>query len=172
MVCITFLNCRNYVDCSFKILTSLTNIQGEQSKFGNPFQYCYYLINETWYMLSLSFDTSIGLPYSQIPHGTKNLYTSDQISALKNPEIHNLHVTKPYEVHTETIYHVIKWIKETGKTSSKTIHYIRCSVGLRINSQMVNSHMGLNFWKKVTETVKNLKMAPKSLNKILKEGLL
>ena len=25
---------------------------------------------------------------------------------------------------------------------SKTIHYIKCSVGLRIDSQMVNSHIG------------------------------
>ena len=65
----------------------------------------------------------------------------------------------------------MKWSNETGKTSSKTIHGIKCFVWMRIDSQMVNSQIVWNSWKKKSEIAKDLKMAAKSLKKILKEDL-
>ena len=152
-------------------------IQGEHSKLTHPFLYaeCLTLLSNQWKfvqcipdMFSLSFVCFHWPLYSQIQHGTKNYKGS---GSSEKSGIRNMQVTKQCKILTKTIYNVMKWIKETGKTSSKTIHHIKCSVGLRFDSQTVNSDIGWNFWKKVTETLKNLKMAPKSSNKILKEGL-
>ena len=97
--------------------------------------------------------------------------TSGQIPALKNAGIRNMQVTKQCGVHTKTIYHVMKWIKETGKTSSKIIHSVKCFVLMRIDSQMVIIILGKIIEKNVGENAKDLKMAPKPLIKILIEDL-
>ena len=66
----------------------------------------------------------------------------------------------------------MKWSNETGKKSSKTIHGIKCFVWMRIDSQMVNSQIVWNSWKKkISEIAEGQKMAGKSLKKILKEDL-
>ena len=66
---------------------------------------------------------------------------SDQIVALKNAGTSNILVTNQCEAHMKTIFHFMKLIKESDETSRKTIQGIKCSVSIRIDSQMVNNRM-------------------------------
>ena len=86
-----------------------------------PKGYRYCLINETWYTVSQTCFLShlpILLAFCTKKSSMTSITTSDQIAALKNAGICNMQVTKQCKVHTKTIYHVMKWINETGKTSS------------------------------------------------------
>ena len=86
-----------------------------------------------------------------------------------NESIAKQEVSFPQEASTKDLQNPTACL--SCKTISRTIHSIECFVWIRIDSQMVNSQIGWNSSKKVSKIAKDLKMAPKSLKKILKEDL-
>ena len=102
--------------CCTDMSSSASNVQGEPSKLTRLFALRQKVITAILsmklgkiYLRHVIFVICM-FPLACFTHkssmGPK--FASDKISALKNAGIRNMHVTKHCEVHTKTIYHVIK----------------------------------------------------------------
>ena len=111
------------------------------------------------------------LAYSAYKSSMAAKSTRDQIVALKNAGLSNKQITKQLQVCRKTVYNVMKWYKETGKTSSKPIPGRKRSVRTKRNIEVIKKRISRNPRRSMRKTAKDLQIAQTSLTRIVKRDL-